>query len=327
MMRSRWRPVLARALVVAGLLGAPLLGATSASAQWGWGLPAGPIPPGAIVRSLMNRGFIEIGRPRLAGDAYVVEGVNARGQRLRLVIDAYDGDLISRTRLDAPLLPPAEVGRARPGPADPSPGFDPGADEEIAPPGMGRGPGRDVGRERIDRGDLPPLPARRAERTEPPLTEPRRAVPPEAASNPAVKPAEPRRVERAQPQRQARKPDPAMGQPSLPPAKANPAEPQAAAPAPTPAAEAAKPEQTEPPAVTAAVPPRPPQEQRPAAPAALAPTVETPALPAAEAAPPVAPAQRTVRVIEGVTPVVPQVAPQKPDGEKKSEITPPAILE
>src|SRR3712207_8039756 len=35
------------------------------------------------------------------------------GQRLRLVIDAYDGDLISRTRLDAPLLPPADVGRER----------------------------------------------------------------------------------------------------------------------------------------------------------------------------------------------------------------------
>src|SRR3712207_9218919 len=92
MMRSRSRPVLARALV-AGLLGAgafgtSLLGAAPASAQWGWGLPAAPIPPGNIARSPMSRGFLEIGRPRLNGDVYVVEGVNARRQGLRLLFDA-----------------------------------------------------------------------------------------------------------------------------------------------------------------------------------------------------------------------------------------------
>src|ERR687883_137587 len=143
MKRSSSRPVLARALVVgllgAGAFGIGLLDAAPASAQWGWGLPAGPIPPGNIVRALMNRGFVEIGRLRLAGEVYVVEGVNARGQRLRLVIDAYDGGLISRTRLDPPLVPPADVGRERSARVDPfrgGPG--PGFEDEFASPVPGR---------------------------------------------------------------------------------------------------------------------------------------------------------------------------------------------
>jgi hypothetical protein len=249
----------------------------------------------------MNRGFIEIGRPRLAGEVYVVEGVNARGQRLRLVIDAYDGDLISRTRLDPPLLPPADVERersARVGPFRGGPG--PGFDDEFAPPS----PGRDFGRERIERGDLPPLPAaRRAERIEPPVTEPRRSEP-------------------AKPQRQTAKPAP-----SRQPAKASPAGPQTVPPAPTPPVEAAKPAPAEPPAATAAAPALPVnalQIQEPA-PAASAPVKETPAT----EKPAEAPAQRTVRVIEGVTPAPGASAPSeasRPD-DRKIEITPPAALE
>ncbi|HEX8168008.1 MAG TPA: hypothetical protein VF601_19745 [Beijerinckiaceae bacterium] len=313
MMRSRSRPVLARALVVAGLLGTSLgAGSTPASAQWFGMLDAGPIPPGAIVRSLMRRGFLEIGRPRFTGETYVVEGVNARGQRLRLVIDAFDGDVIARTRLDAPLLPPADVGRERTARADPfRRELGPGPDDGFAAPGFGRDPGRD----RIDRGELPPPGGRRADRIEPPLTEPGRTAAPNAV-NPAARPAEPRRGERAQPQqRQARKPEPSARQPALPPpGKADPAGPSVP-PAPSPAVEAAKPvPQDSPPPAAAAPLPAPPA----AAPA--------PAKPA-EAREPV-PAQRTVRVIEGVTPVVPQAgdAP-KPPADEKSEITPPATLE
>src|SRR5215213_11586946 len=166
MLRSRSLPMLRRALIAAGLLGA---GVAPASAQWfggfGGGFEEGPLPPTAIMRSLMRRGFVEIGRPRFDGAVYVVEGVNARGMRLRLVIDAFDGAVISRTRLDAPLLPPADVGRERSARAAPLRGeLEPDFDNDLAPRGPGRNLGQDFGRERIDRSDLPPLPGpRRAE--------------------------------------------------------------------------------------------------------------------------------------------------------------------
>src|SRR3954453_1123836 len=106
MMRSWSLPMLRRTLLAAGLLGA---GLAPASAQWfgGFGGYAeGPLPPTAIMRSLMQRGFIESGRPLLDGAVYVVEGVNARGMRLRLVIDAFDGGGVSRTRPPPPASPP-----------------------------------------------------------------------------------------------------------------------------------------------------------------------------------------------------------------------------
>lgn len=241
---------LARILLVA----AGLAAAAPASAQWLGFFDDGPIPPGGIVRSLMNRGFVEIGRPRLRGDVYVVEGVNARGTRLRLVIDAYDGSLVSRTRLDAPLLPPAEVGRGgrvlRPDPF--RDGFGrPLEDDAIAPPREAR--------------PIDPAPRKPAKATP-------RAVP----SAPAA-PVE------------AAKPEPAKTETAK-------AEPPKAEPAPA----------------TAAVAPAPAKPAQPPAPAAA-----KPAEPPAQESP-----QRSVRVIEGVTPVVPQ-----PAEEKKPEITPPATLE
>jgi hypothetical protein len=295
MLRSRSLPVLRRALLAAGLLGA---GLAPASAQWfgGYGGYAeGPLPPTAIMRSLMRRGFIEIGRPRFDGAVYVVDGVNARGMRLRLVIDAFDGGVISRTRLDAPLLPPADVGRDRSARAAPLRGeLEPDFDDDLAP--RGRAPGQDFGRERIDRGDLPPPPsARRAERIEPPLAGPPGAEPPR--------------------RREAKKSDPAGRQPATAvPGKAKAVtEPQAVPPAPPAPVEAAKP--------------------APSAPAAAAPPVNAPGpdaqpvAPAASEKPAEAP-QRTVRVINGVAPVVPQASEaRKAAEEPKSEITPPATLE
>jgi len=310
--------MLRRALLAAGLLGA---GLAPASAQWfgGFGGYAeGPLPPTAIMRSLMRRGFIEIGRPRFDGAVYVVEGVNARGMRLRLVIDAFDGGVISLTRLDAPLLPPADVGRDRSAPAAPLRGeLEPDFDEDLAP--RGRAPGQDFGRERIDRSDLPPPGARRAERIEPPLAGPPGAEPPRPAPpNAAVRPAEPRPSVGAEPprRREAKKPDPAGRQPATAvPGKAKAAtEPQSVPPAPTAPVEAAKPAPSAP---TAAAPPpvnAPSPDAQPVAPAASEKSAEAP--------------QRTVRVIEGIAPVVPQAsAAPKAAEEPKSDITPPATLE
>jgi hypothetical protein len=306
--------MLRRTLLAAGLLGA---GLAPASAQWFGGLGGyaeGPLPPTAIMRSLMQRGFIEIGRPRFDGAVYVVEGVNARGMRLRLVIDAFDGGVISRTRLDAPLLPPADVGRERSARAAPLRGeIEPDFDDDLAP--RGRAPGQDFGRERIDRGDLPPPPgARRAERIEPPFAGPPGAETPRPAPpNAAVRPAEPRSSVGAEPprRREAKKPDPAGRQPATAvPGKAKAAtEPQAVPPAPV---EAAKPAPSVP---TAAAPP-PVNAPAPDA---------QPVAPAASEKPPEAP-QRTVRVIDGVAPVVPQASDAR-KAEPKSDITPPATLE
>ena len=266
------------------------------------------------MRSLMQRGFIEIGRPRFDGAVYVVEGVNARGMRLRLVIDAFDGGVISRTRLDTPLLPPADVGRDRSARAAPLRGeLEPDFDDDLAP--RGRAPGQDFGRERIDRGDLPPPPgARRAERIEPPFAGPPGAETPRPAPpNAAVRPAEPRSSVGAEPprRREAKKPDPAGRQPATAvPGKAKAAtEPQAVPPAPV---EAAKPAPSVP---TAAAPP-PVNAPAPDA---------QPVAPAASEKPPEAP-QRTVRVIDGVAPVVPQASDAR-KAEPKSDITPPATLE
>jgi hypothetical protein len=289
--------------VAASLLGA---GLAPASAQWfgGFGgFEEAPIPPAAITRSLMRRGFVEIGRPRFDGAVYVVEGVNARGMRLRLVIDAFDGGLISHTRLDAPLLPPADVGRERSARNDPfRDEFGPGLADEPLP----RGPGR----ERIDRSELPPLPA-----------------------------LDPRRDSRVEPQRrrEATKPDTPARQPAALPGKAKAAtEPQAVPAAPAPV-EAAKPA---PATATAAAPPpaakasEPPQ---PVAPQAPAPAVETPAPAKSVAAPsepeavketPTQPApQRSVRIIEGVAPLVPQPSEAARPEEKKPDIAPPVTLE
>ncbi|MFL5006462.1 MAG: hypothetical protein ACJ8DK_14075 [Microvirga sp.] len=307
--------MLRRALLAAGLLGA---GLAPASAQWfgGFGGYAErPLPPTAIMRSLMQRGFIEIGRPRFDGAVYVVEGVNARGMRLRLVIDAFDGGVISRTRLDAPLLPPADVGRERSARAAPLRGeLEPDFDDDLAP--RGRSLGQDFGRERIDRGDLPPPPgARRAERIEPPLAGPLGAEPPRLLPpNAAVRPAEPRPSVGAEPprRREAKKPDPAGRQPAtaLPGKAKGAAEPQAVAPAPPTPVEAAKPAPSPP---TAAAPP-PVSAPAPAAPAASEKLSEAP--------------QRTVRVIDGVAPVVPPASEaRKAAEEPKSDITPPATLE
>jgi hypothetical protein len=319
MLRSRSLPVLRRALLAAGLLGA---GLAPASAQWfgGYGGYAeGPLPPTAIMRSLMRRGFIEIGRPRFDGAVYVVDGVNARGMRLRLVIDAFDGGVISRTRHDAPLLPPADVGRDRSARAAPLRGdLEPDFDDDLAP--RGRAPGQDFGRERIDRGDLPPPPgARRAERIEPPLAGPPLAEPPRPAPpNAAIRPAEPRPSVGAEPprRREAKKPDPAARQPAtVVPGKAKAAtEPQVVPRAPPAPVEAAKPAPSAP---TAATPPpvnAPAPEAQPIAPASSEKPAEAP--------------QRTVRVIDGVAPVVPQASEAaKAAEEPKSGITPPATLE
>jgi hypothetical protein len=284
---------LTRAVALACGLSAP--GAAPAAAQW-FGFNDGPMPPGAIVRALMQQGFAEIGRPRFNGRVYVVEGVNARGVPVRLVIDAYDGGVLSRTRLETSLLAPREVApRGRFGPR-----FEEA--EEFAPPRRIPGP---------DRYDPREVEPRRAERPEP-----RRVERPDALDG---REGEPRRAERPDlrqpPNRAARNETPPLQDPpNQSPARAaakpavEPATPQVSVEG---SAAAAKPADT--PATTAAITPAPPAAKpEPAAPAApaepaSAKSVEA-AKPGAPEQPPAAspePTKRAVRVIEGVTPVGP----------------------
>lgn len=118
---SRHTRVLRAAMLGATVLS--LFGAGEASAQYAYGYVGtyrapvyedemAPIPPRAVVYRLQDRGFSEIGRPRFDGRAYVVDATNPAGNRVRLYVDAGDGAIFGRQRLDAP---PNRVARAAPG--------------------------------------------------------------------------------------------------------------------------------------------------------------------------------------------------------------------
>lgn len=70
------------------------------------------MPPRAVAWRLAERGFTGIGRPRFDGRAYVVEAFNPNGARVRLFVDAQDGAILGRQRLDAP---PIAIARPAPG--------------------------------------------------------------------------------------------------------------------------------------------------------------------------------------------------------------------
>lgn len=75
------------------------------------------LPPRVVAWRLSERGFSGLSRPRFDGRAYVVEAFAPNGARVRLFVDAREGDIVGRQRLDAPLyVPPVRIGRpAAPG--------------------------------------------------------------------------------------------------------------------------------------------------------------------------------------------------------------------
>jgi len=103
--------------------------ATPASAQWFGGFAGeAPIPPQGVMRMLANRGFSEVTRPRFDGEVYRVEATNLFGERVRITIDAFDGDIVDRQRIahasdpfEEALTPPQNVGRGRALDAPPAP--------------------------------------------------------------------------------------------------------------------------------------------------------------------------------------------------------------
>jgi hypothetical protein len=96
--------------LIAGMFA--LSAAGTAKAQYAYE-PDLLLPPRAVVWRLNDRGFTEVTRPRFDGRAYIVEASNPYGDRLRLFVDARDGRILGRQRLDmAPEAPPHLVRRA-----------------------------------------------------------------------------------------------------------------------------------------------------------------------------------------------------------------------
>ena len=109
------RPFRLALLAGAAALGVVSLSAPPAAAQllspWNvWSDPRvfGPdddfvednfLPPQAIRRIVAAQGYRLAAAPRLAGDKVVAIGRNARGERVRFVIDGYSGQLLRRTAL------------------------------------------------------------------------------------------------------------------------------------------------------------------------------------------------------------------------------------
>ena len=271
---TRLRRRAALGLAAAALCG--LLGAAPAGAQWFAGDE--PIPARAVVMRLLRQGFSGVSQPRFERGAYTVDATNRWGNRVRLVIDAYDGDVLAQRRLEEVLRPPLDVGPRRFERAEsfedglrppievgprrrlPSDPFEDGPRADRPP----WSPDRSSRLGRIEGGPYPPEALLPRERTEPPR-EPKTA--------------------RTEPARRA---------PSAAPAPRSSEAPT------VPAAPAPAPEASPPPAITTL----PPAEPAPpaAAQAAAPPPRRDEPVATGNASPP-----RSVRVIEGVTPV-----PSKP---------------
>jgi hypothetical protein len=186
-----------------------------------------PLSGRQVLQILSRRGFEPLTGARFNGDAYIVDALSPRGEPVRLVVDAFDGQVLRRVNLESGSLDTR--------------GYE-------APPPWVR---------RYERPEIEEEVARPAPRQPPPAPSARVEPPPVAA--PRAAPAEPR-TERPV----ATAPAPAPERPrarTVPPA-----------PAPAPAAKAPE-----------------PQPERPAA-----------------VATPQAPRTGPVRVIEGVTPVLPR---------------------
>ena len=126
-----------RVLTVLGLAGGlAILGAgTPAQAQFWGGWFGGwrsaepaygpPIPPRRVAAIIASEGYALNGLPRRQGDVILADGVGPRGEHMRFVIRAYDGEIL-RIRaagsgsLAGPPRPPGFVGNGEPVPPPPA---------------------------------------------------------------------------------------------------------------------------------------------------------------------------------------------------------------
>jgi hypothetical protein len=282
-----------------------------AAAQWERPYEDGPgleapddgdamVPPQRVMRWVARQGYTDLTRPRLNGSVYVLDGTGSDGTRMRFTVDAYDGELISSRPLGRVAGAVPEPGLRPPGliPRGGAPEFG----EAPLPPGVIQ---RRGGPEYEEGALMPPgvMPRRGGPEYDDGALMPPRGGPPEygEAAPRGVRP--PLAGAPLPGPRQAMRDDPPVSAPPI--ASAGPApsgvyglnpgaKPEGAArPAPKPRATAAAPA------------PKAPAAPR-AAPAAPSPSTAKPAAaPQAEASAG-APPRGPVRVIEGVTPVLPK---------------------
>lgn len=93
---------LARRGAFALALAAGAVGTSPAQAQFFNELFGPRMSSREIDSALRDRGLEAAARPRLVGDVYVVHAINRRGERVRVLVDAYEGRVVETTV----LLPP-----------------------------------------------------------------------------------------------------------------------------------------------------------------------------------------------------------------------------
>jgi hypothetical protein len=110
-----------RLLTVLGLAGGLAILSAGAPAQaqfwsgwWsGWRSEptpyAAPIPPRRVASIMASEGYALSGTPRRQGEVIIADGVDARGDHMRFVLDAYDGEIL-RGRFAGPPRPPGVIG-------------------------------------------------------------------------------------------------------------------------------------------------------------------------------------------------------------------------
>jgi hypothetical protein len=176
-----------RLLTVLGLAGGLAILSAGAPAQaqfWGgwWGgwrsepgPYAAPIPPRRVAGIIAAEGYALSGTPRRQGDVIIADGVDARSEHMRFVLDAYDGEIL-RGRLAGRPRPPGFVGNGEPMPP-------PQAHAALTPNQAGPASGLRPGAGRLMGGTQPGL--------EPPhpLAKPKAPKPKQTAARTPAKPA------------------------------------------------------------------------------------------------------------------------------------------
>ncbi len=285
-----------------------------------------PLPRGAAARVARNAGLAAVSSIRPAGDAYIVEGTSRRGQRLRVVVDAYDGSVIERQALagrvvrdDPPVrAAPRREARAVAPPVQDKPRV------ITAPPAARPEPARPAPEVRAPEKPAAPAPSEATRAPASPTTA-------EPAPRPSPQPAAPSVAARPDPAQPAAKPPepeirlpvPPVATPVIPIPGTPPAAKAPEAPAARPAAVDPKPEGA--PAPVRREETRVPAEQQPTQPArpATAAVDPKPAAPAARTTPEPRPAPRATAPRPEPRPVEArpdQAAPAPAEAAEKPQI-------
>jgi hypothetical protein len=120
----------------------------------------------AVLEELQDRGYRAVTIVGRRPDVFVVDAIDARRQRVRLIVDAYDGEILERFGRER------EAGPREPGPRDASPlAIEPRRREQARPPKVENSEGRvaevPVPPRRPNGGAIAPAPAPLAGRPAP----------------------------------------------------------------------------------------------------------------------------------------------------------------